>query len=60
MVGNFVIALIVGGGVGFWIYYKFQKSSGGNTRNSAIASVIIAILIAIFGTFVLDMIIKKK
>lgn len=59
MASSFVIALIVGGGIGFWIYNKFQRSSGGNSKNSAIASVVVAILITVVGTIVLDMVFKK-
>ena len=59
MVNSFLISFIVGAGIGVWVYNKFQRSSGGNSRNSAIASAIVAILITIAGTIVLDMFIKK-
>jgi Co/Zn/Cd efflux system component len=50
---NFVIALVVGGGVGFWLFNKFQHSNGGNSKNSAIGSAVVAIFITIAGTIIL-------
>lgn len=54
MFSDFVIALVAGAGIGFWVYPKFQKSNGGNSKNSAIGSVVVAILIIIAGTIILD------
>lgn len=59
MFSSFVIALVAGSGIGFWIYGKFQRSSGGNSRNSAIASAVVAILITVAGTITLDYVFKR-
>ncbi len=59
MASGFVISLLVGCGSGFWMFQRFQRSSGGNKKNSAIASVVVAILITVVGTIVLDMVFKK-
>ena len=58
MFSNFVIGLVVGLGSGFWVYNKFQKSSGGNSKNSAIAASITAVIIIIAVTIILQILFK--
>jgi uncharacterized membrane protein YeaQ/YmgE (transglycosylase-associated protein family) len=59
MFSNFVIGLVIGAGCGTWVYTKFQRSSGGNTKNSAIAAVITALLIAAATTIILGHVLKS-
>ncbi len=54
MASSIVISLIAGCGIAIWTYGKFQRSSGGNSKNSAIASLIVALLITVIGSIVLD------
>ena len=55
--GNGVISLLLAAGASTWLFTKFQKFSGGNTRQSVIASAVSAVLIffasfVILGTFI--------
>lgn len=58
MFSNFVIGLVAGCGIGFWMYSKFQRSSGGNTKNSAIAAAITAVTLTIVITIILQFVFK--
>jgi hypothetical protein len=44
---GFIISLLIAGGASAWIYTKFQRSSGSNTKQSTIASGFIGIFIFI-------------
>ena len=59
MLNNFFISLIAGCGIGYFIYNKFLRSSGGNKKNSAIAAAILAGLFVIIGTVLLNIFVKK-
>jgi hypothetical protein len=48
----FWVSLMFAAGSGTWIYTKFQKYSGNNTQQSAIASVIAALFIFIVFFFI--------
>jgi hypothetical protein len=48
----FWVSLMFAAGFGTWIYTKFQKYSGNNTQQSAIASVIAALFIFIVFFFI--------
>ena len=50
MFTNFTIGILLGLGVGAWVYSKVQRKSGGNTTNSTIVAGIataIAFLLAV-------------
>lgn len=59
MFSNFIIALIIGGGIGAWAYAKFHRSSGGNTKSSAIAAATTAAIIFIIVLIALSVAYKK-
>jgi uncharacterized membrane protein YeaQ/YmgE (transglycosylase-associated protein family) len=58
MFSNFLIALLLGAGIGTWVYAKFQRSTGGNTKNSAIAAGITAVIVVIIVVIVLQFVFK--
>jgi ABC-type spermidine/putrescine transport system permease subunit II len=58
MFSNFIIALFISGGLGVWIYTKIQRSSGGNTKSSAIAATITAVILTVIITIVLQFVFK--
>ncbi len=56
---NALIALFFAGGAGAWIYAKFSKSTGNNTKSSSIAAVASALFIFVLFYFMLGLFIKK-
>jgi hypothetical protein len=56
--GRGVISLLLAIGGAAWLYNKFQRSSGNNTRQSAIASLISAVVIFLVVFVILGMITK--
>ncbi len=58
MASNLLIGFLVGLGAGFWIFYKFQKSSGGNSKNSAVGAAIVGVVIMIAITIILEFVFK--
>jgi hypothetical protein len=58
MFSNLLIATLFGIGTGAWIYAKLHRSSGGNTKNAAIGAAIVAIIIIIGVTIILQFVFK--
>jgi hypothetical protein len=58
MFSNLLIAIFLGLGTGAWIYAKFQRSSGNNTKNSAIAAGITVLIVVIVTTIILQFVFK--
>jgi len=56
---NFLISIIVAGGLGTWAFTKLQNRNGNNTRQSATAAGVGALLIFVFLLILLGMIIKN-
>ncbi len=57
MFSNAFIALIIGIGLGVWVYSKAMKQTGNNTKNSVIVAVICGgvvflIVITLIGMFI--------
>jgi hypothetical protein len=53
-----LVSLMFTAGASTWIYTKFQRYSGNNTRQSAIATGISALIIFIVFLFIFNSIIK--
>jgi len=53
-----VVSLLFTAGASTWIYTKFQRSSGNNTKQSVIAAAIAGIFIFIVFLFITNSIIK--
>jgi len=52
IMSNFLISLIAGAAAAGWVYNKFMKTTGGNTKNS-IGGAIVAGILAFLSLFVL-------
>jgi hypothetical protein len=53
-----MVSFLFAAGAGTWIYTKFQRSSGNNTQQSAIAAAISGMVIFIVFLFIFKAIIK--
>jgi hypothetical protein len=56
--GPFVVSLMFSAGAAAWIYTKFQRSSGNNTRQSAYAAGVAGLVIFIIFYFITNSILK--
>ncbi len=56
---NALIALFAAIGGSTWIYTKFNRSTGGNTQSSIIATAISGLVIFLFMLFILGLVIPK-
>jgi len=56
---NALVALFFAAGAGAWIYAKFSKSTGNNTKSSSIAAAASALFIFLLFYFMLGLFIKK-
>ena len=53
---NALISFMLAAGVSAWVYQKFQKYSGNNTQQSAIATAITGLIVFIVSIVVLGII----
>jgi len=56
---NALVALFFAAGAGTWIYAKFSKTTGNNTKTAATAAAASALFIFVVFYFILGLIIKK-
>jgi hypothetical protein len=56
---NALVALFFAAGAGAWIYAKFSKSTGNNTKSSSIAAAASALFIFVLLYFILGIFLKK-
>jgi hypothetical protein len=54
--GNGFIAFLLAAGASTWIYSKFMRSTGGNTKNAVIAAGISGVLLFVLTLIVLGFI----
>jgi hypothetical protein len=54
----FVVGFLVAAGAGTWIYTKFQRISGNNTQQSAIASGVAGLVIFVILYFIVKSILR--
>lgn len=53
---NWIVALLLATGAGAWIYNKLLRTTGNNTRSSAIGAVVSGLLIFVLALIILGFI----